>query len=157
MSTKSEHAISLNRRRLLSVAAASLLVIGGCATFRRQDGLKTSINDLSSVLDSLGNDDKQVWLRSIARRIEIRARDLGAEHQAFVDSFDSLLASHSVTTTQLKQFINTHSARRRWLRDDLLHLQDELHDALDPDEWADVIKVLNRTGTTISDTTLTEI
>jgi hypothetical protein len=46
-------------------------------------------------------DGKQVWLASIVRHIEIRARDLVAEHLGFVDSFDRLLSNRDVTEAQL--------------------------------------------------------
>jgi hypothetical protein len=39
-------------------------------------------------------------------------------------------------------------------RNDLLHLQDELHHALKPDEWAEVVRVLNRAGKSLAVYTL---
>ena len=93
-------------------------------------------------------------LQSIARRIEIRARNLAAEHQEFVDSFDRLLSEHDTTEAQLYQLIDKYTKRRRWLRDDLLYLQDELHASLGPEDWARVVQVLNQTGKAVGSYTL---
>ena len=51
-----DHGISLNRRRLLKVAAASLLVVSGCAMFRQPGELDSSISNLNTALDSLPDD-----------------------------------------------------------------------------------------------------
>ena len=42
--------------------------------------------------------------------------------------------------------IDAYAKRRQWLRNDLLHLQDELHASMTPDDWARVVQVLNQTG-----------
>ena len=56
-------------------------------------------------------------LQSIARRIEIRAQNLAAEHQEFVDSLDRLLSEHDTTEAQLYQLIDRYTKLRKWLRD----------------------------------------
>jgi hypothetical protein len=144
----------MNRRRLLEVAVASLLVVSGCATLRQTTELDSSINSLATALSSIPDDGNQVMLQSIARRIEIRARNLAAEHQEFVDSFDRLLSEYETTEAQLHQMIDKYAKRRKWLRDDLLYLQDELHASLEPEDWARVVQVLNQTGKAVGSYTL---
>lgn len=144
----------LSRRQALKLAAASVLLVAGCATFRQGSDLDAAMSDLDGMLDEIAGNGKQVWLVSIVRRIEIRVRDLVAEHQEFVDSFDRLLSERDVTEAQLKQMIEAHVKRREWLRNDLLRLQDELHASMTPDDWAKVVQVLNRTGKTVANHTL---
>lgn len=115
------------------------------------------MSDLDGLLDETAGNGEQVWLASIARRIKIRAQDLVAEHREFVDSFDRLLREYSVTEVQLNQFIKAYARRRKWLRNDLLRLQDELHASLTPDEWAEVVQVLNRTGKAVATHPLSEV
>jgi hypothetical protein len=76
------------------------------------------------------------------------------EHQEFVDSFDRLLGEYETTEAQLHQMIDTYVKRRKWLRDDLLYLQDELHASLEPEDWARVVQVLNQTGKAVGSYTL---
>jgi len=116
--------------------------------------LDSSINNLATALSSITDNENQAMLQSIARRIEIRARNLAAEHQEFVDSFDRLLSEHDTTEAQLYQLIDKYTKRRRWLRDDLLYLQDELHASLGPEDWARVVQVLNQTGKAVGSYTL---
>ncbi len=141
----------VGRRQFLKLAAAALLLVSGCATFRGGSDLDEYQEELRRLLDDLaGNYGEQVRLTSIARRIEIRSRELVAEHQEFVDTFNSLMSTRDVTEVQLRQSVDSYSHRRNWLRNDLLQLQDELHNELAPDEWAEVITILNRTGQTVA-------
>ena len=149
-----EYSLLVNRRRLLEVAVASLLVVSGCATLRQTTELDSSINNLATALAGIPDDGNQVTLQSIARRIEIRARNLAAEHQEFVGSFDRLLSEYETTEAQLHQMIDKYAERRKWLRDDLLYLQDELHASLEPEDWARVVQVLNQTGKAVGSHTL---
>lgn len=149
-----EYNLPINRRRLLEVAVASLLVVSGCATLRQTTELDSSINGLAAALSSIPDDGNQVMLQSIARRIEIRARNLAAEHQEFVDSFDRLLSEYETTEAQLHQMIEQYAKRRKWLRDDLLYLQDELHASLEPEDWTKVVEMLNQTGRAVGSYTL---
>ena len=147
----------LSRRQALKLTVAALLVVGGCARFSRRTDLDTAINDLNELLDDIAANGEQIWLASIARRIEIRARDLLAEHSEFVSSFDALLTTYDVTEVQLMQVIEAHSMRREWLRNDLLRLQDELHASISQEDWGMVIKVLNRTGNAITTQPFAEV
>ena len=147
----------LSRRRVLKLAAASVLLVAGCATFRQGSDLDAAMSDLEGLVGEIAGNGEQVWLTSIVRRIEIRARDLVAEHREFVDSFDLLLREHAVTEMQLNQLIEAYARRREWLRNDLLRLQDELHASMTPGDWADVVQVLNRTGKKVVTHTLSEV
>ncbi len=149
-----ECSLSMNRRRLLEVAVASILVVSGCVSLRQTSELDTSITSLTTTLDTISDDGNQVMLQSIARRIEIRARSLAAEHQEFVDSFDRLLSEYEATEAQLHKVIDKYAKRRRWLRDDLLYLQDELHASLEPEDWTKVVEMLNQTGRAVGSYTL---
>lgn len=157
MTSRNDYTTLLSRRQALKLAAASVLLISGCATFRQGSDLDAAMSDLDGTLDEITGNGKQVWLASIARRIGIRARDLVAEHQEFVDSFDRLLSERDVTEAQLKQIIEAHVKHREWLRNDLLRLQDELHASMTPDDWAEVVQVLNRAGKAVANRTLSEV
>jgi Spy/CpxP family protein refolding chaperone len=159
MNTAIQHKPStlLSRRRVLKLAVASVLLISGCAGMTSSSDLDAATNDLGIALKQVGDNDDQEQLTSISRRIQSRARELGAEHREFVNSFDHLLSDYDATEAQLKQLIDAYAKRRKLLRDDLLHLQDELHAALTPEQWAEVVQVLNQTGNALSAYTLSEI
>ena len=157
MTKRYDCAMLLSRRRVLRLAAASVLLVAGCATFRQGSDLDAAMSDLDGLVDEIAGNGEQVWLASIVRRIEIRARDLVAEHREFVDSFDHLLREHAVGEAQLNQLIKAYARRREWLRNDLLRLQDELHASMTPDDWAEVVQVLNRTGKAVATHTLSEV
>jgi hypothetical protein len=141
---------------VLKLAVASVLLIAGCTTMRRRSDLDTAVNNLNGLLDEIADNERQELLTSIAQRIKLKAQELGAEHHAFVDSFDRMLKNHDTTEAQLKQIIEAYSKRRQRLRNDLLGLQDELHTSMTPDEWARVVEVLNQTGRAIASYTLSE-
>ena len=128
MTIQSEEPISLNRRQVVQLAAAALLV-AGCAS------------------DSPG---EQVRMASIARRIENRSRALVAEQEEFTNGFNIMLNTRDITEAQLTDLIDGQSERREWLRNDLFRLQDELHAELTPEEWTEVVEVLNRKGETVA-------
>lgn len=154
MNTK--HSTLLSRRQVLRLAVASVLLVSGCAGMTSSSDLDAATNDLSIVLEQVGDNDDQEQLVSIARRIESKARELAAEHREFANNFDSLLSDYEATEAQLGQKIEAYATRRRLLRDELLHLQDELHVAMTPDDWARVVQVLNQTGKALAGYTLSE-
>ncbi len=157
MNTTKQHNYSmlLSRRRALKLAVASVLLAAGCATMSRSD-LDTAVSNLNGLLDEIADNERQELLISIAQRIKLRAQELVAEHQAFVDSFDRMLKIYDTTEVQLRQTTEIYNKRRQWLRNDLLGLQDELHTSMTPDEWAKVVEVLNQTGKAIASYTLSE-
>lgn len=158
MSIATQHDTStlLCRRQVLKLAIASVLLIAGCATTRSRSDLDTAVNNLNGLLDQIADNERQELLTSIAQRIKLKAQELGAEHQAFVDSFDRMLNKYDTTEAQLKQAIEAYSKRRQQLRNNLLVLQDELHTSMTPDEWDKVVEVLNQTGKAIASYTLSE-
>jgi len=98
----------VGRRQFLKLAAAAFLLVSGCATFRGSSDLDEHQEELRRLLDDLaGNYGEQVRLTSIARRIEIRSRELVAEHQEFVDTFNSLMSTRDVTEAQLRQSVDS--------------------------------------------------
>jgi len=152
---QNDGALSPNRRQLLRLAIASVLVINGCAMLRGRSDLDAAQDDLRNLLDSFEPDSGQnVILASIARRIENQSSELVTEQQEFLHSFDTLMNKRDVTETQLSQIIDAYNDRRRWLRDDLIRLQDDLHAALSPEDWTEVIQVLNRKGEAIASTSI---
>ncbi|WP_455199987.1 hypothetical protein [Kaarinaea lacus] len=130
--------------------------MSGCASFTRESELDAPLRELRALLEGSTSESKRLVLVSIAERIEIRARDLVAEHREFVSSFDSLLREYEVTETQITQLIEAHARRRKWLRNDLLQLQDELHAAVSQEEWTKLVQVLNQTSKALVSYTLPE-
>lgn len=144
----------MSRRQVLRLAISSVLLVTGCTTMRKSSDLDTAVNDLNGLLSETAAENKHTLLSSIARKIESRARELVAEHKNFTESFDQMLSTYETSDAQLSQVVQTYSTRRKQLRDDLLHLQDELHFAMTPDEWDKVVQVLNQAGDAISAYTL---
>ena len=159
MNTAIQHKPStlLSRRRVLKLAVASVLLISGCAGTPDRSDLDTAMSDLSEVLDQIDANGTHDKLVSIARQIQNLARKLAVEHQSFIDNFERLLNEYDTTEAQLKQLIETHASKRVSKRNDLLHLQDELHAAMTPDEWARVVQVLNEAGNALAGYSLAEI
>ena len=152
-----KHSTLLSRRQALKLAVASVLLVSGCSTMTSSSDLDAAMSDLDVALNQIGGNGEQEKLASIARRIEARAQDLAAKHRVFSDDFDRLLSEYDATEAQLEQLIETYATRRVALRNDLLQLQDELHAALTPDQWAEVVEVLNNTGNAIAAYTLSEV
>jgi len=94
---------------LLKLGVAAVLLVSGCATFRRESDLDAALGNLNQVLAELEPDAKRARVVSIAERIETRARELVAEHRNFVDRFDQLLGEHDVPEAQLTEMIDAHS------------------------------------------------
>ena len=118
--------------------------------------LDAAVTELNDLLSETPPDSERELLVSIANKIEVTARELVAEHNAFSDNFDQLLSNHDTTEAELKQVAKDYGSRRQQLRDDLLYLQDELHTAMTPEEWSEVVQVLNHTGKAIASYTLAE-
>ena len=110
----------------------------------------TELTQLLSELDDI----EQQQVTAIAQRIQARARELVDEHRSFTDSFDRELSAYGTTEVQLQQLVDDYSRRRLQKRNDLLHLQDELHAAMTPDDWSKVVHVLNRAGKSLAAYTL---
>jgi hypothetical protein len=148
--------MQLNRRRLLKLAAAAILVATGCTGNRRTSDLDSAMVELNQLLAGLDEAD-QHKVTAIAQRIQVRARELADEHRGFTDSFDRQLSTYDATEAQLKKLVDDYNRRRLLKRNDLLHLQDELHAAMTPDDWSGVVRVLNRAGKSLAAYTLQSI
>jgi hypothetical protein len=147
----------LNRRQLLKLAVASVLLISACTAVKEEESdSDRALSELGKLLDEMAGDDKQQALIGIAERLETQARELVAEHQAFVVDFNRMLNDRAVTETQLGELINAYTKRRTSLRNNLLQLQDELHTSLSPEDWAEVVQALNHAGKALSGYTLDE-
>lgn len=153
MQADNDEVIQPGRRLAINLGLAALLVASGCATLRQGSELDAAPVDLRDSLDAAADGNSEsIRLLSIAGQIELRGRELIAEHELFIDSFDQLMKQRDVTSDILTDLITAHSDRRQWLRNDLLALQEELHQLLSPDEWQSVVKALNRTGRKLGQT-----
>ena len=139
----------LDRRRFLKLAAASMLVVTACTNARHGSDLDAAMDELNQLLDDMDPAEQQ-RVYAVARRIRASARELADEHRAFTENFDDMLKSYDTTEAQLTQLIADYGKRRTQMRDDLLHLQDELHTAMTPDHWAEAVRVLNRAGKSLA-------
>lgn len=146
-------AVSIDRRRLLKLAVASLLVASGCTSVRPESDLDVAMSELNQLLNEMDASDQQ-RVTAIVQRIRVRAGELADEHRTFTEHFDRLLATYNTSEAQLEQLIGDYSERRRLKRDELLHLQDELHAAMTPEDWSEVVRVLNRAGKSLAGYTL---
>ena len=146
----------IDRRQLLKLAAASVLLINACTHKKQEPESQRALSELGSLLHEMADIDQRETLISIAERIESEGRYLVIEHQAFVSKFNTMLNDRDVTGTQLGKLINAYAERRAILRNNLLHLQDELHAYLSPEEWAEVVRLLNRAGKAVRGYTLPE-
>jgi hypothetical protein len=130
-----------------------MLVAAGCTRVRPESDLDAAMSDLNQLIDEMG-DNEQQRVTLIVQRIQASARELADEHRTFTDTFDRLLRTYDATEAQLTRLIDTYNNRRTLMRNDLLHLQDELHIAMTPEDWAEVVRVLNRAGKSLAIYTL---
>lgn len=137
----------ISRRLIVRLAAASLLVISGCTVFRQSRDLDQALEDLETLLNQFADDtDEQNRLKAAAERIGAVSRELATENADFLGQLDAMLNDRDATDAALTQTVDAHRERRASLRNDLLTQQDEIHAALTPDQWAEVVEVLNRSG-----------
>lgn len=147
----------LNRREfLIGLGAAALMIAWGCATFRRGSELDAAFADLDALLNRASGADAD-QLASVAKRIRADSRRLVDAHETFLKTFNDKASTRSVTEEDLQELVADYAVHRQSLRNDLLYLQDELHAALPPDAWPDVLEVLNRKAQTISGRNISEI
>ena len=129
----------------ISLAAASLLVIGGCRSTGSTKQLDKANKDLGKALDQVAdNDVQQKELASIARRIHVKVREMIEDHREFRTDFDTLSAKRGVKSEELLRIGREFQKRRVAWRDAVLRLQDELRAAVTAEEWNEVVAVLNR-------------
>ena len=139
----------VSRREFLRVAtaAAALLALGGCATFRGSSALDKAYSDLQETLEDIAEDDdvRQSRLASIGRRIENRCRELTQEHDEFREQFHTLSRNRDTASADLSEVVGGFTARRTQQRNELLRMQDELRNELTEKEWALAVEPLNET------------
>ena len=111
------------------------------------------MSELNRLLAEM-DDNEQQRVTSIVLRIQARASELADEHRTFTDGFDRLLTTYDATDAELQQLIDDYNSYRTLMRNDLLQLQDELHAAMTPEDWAEVVRVLNRAGKSLAGYTL---
>ena len=129
----------------ISVAAAAMLVIGGCKSSGSSKEIDAASKDLGKALDKIASDDaERAELASIARRIQVGAREMLDDYRDFQGQFDTLSAMRDTTSDKLLDVARKYQARRMKLRNGLFRLQDELRSALTAEEWAEVVAILNR-------------
>ena len=146
----------VSRRRIVGLMVASLLVISGCARFRRDSDLEQAQNELRVLLEDIADSDaERAELVSIAQRIGTEVNALLSAQQIFLTSFDDQLNSYDVSEQQVMATVNSFTPQRVSMRNNLLGLQSELQAALTPDEWTAVLEVLNRKGAALSSSTST--
>ena len=143
----------LERRRFLKLAVAAITVTAACSRVRPESDLDTAMSNLNQILKDTG-DNGQKQVISIAQRIQVRAGELADEHRAFTASFDRLLSRYDTNEAVLGELTEAYNRNRILKRNELLRLQDELHAALTPEEWAEVVRVLNQAGTSLAGYTL---
>ncbi len=151
--TKSGPFKLLGRRQLLKLAVASLLAAAGCTSARPESDLDVAMGELNQLLDKMDANYQQ-RVTAIVQRIRARAGELADEHRTFTERFDRLLATYDTTEAQLEQLMDDYNERRRLKRDELLHLQDELHAAMTPEDWNEFVRVLNSAGKSLAGYTL---
>ena len=147
--TESNNAKPLDRRWFLKLAVASMLVVTACTNTRHGSDLDAAMSELEQLIDDMDPDDQQ-RVTTIAQRIRASARELADEHRTFTGNFDHLLSTYDTTEAKLEQLIVDYGKRRTQMRDDLLRLQDQLHTAMAPEDWAEVVRVLNRAGKSLA-------
>ncbi len=139
-----------NRREfLIRLSAVSLLIASGCATFRRRSELEEAFAELETLLNQ-ASDAYADQLASIVKHIQTRSQTLVKNHQTFVEDFNRMASKRSVTAEELQKMVDNYDHTRKKLRNDLLYLQDELHAALPPRIWPEVVEVLNCKSQTIA-------
>jgi hypothetical protein len=137
----------LSRREFFNVglAAAALLALTGCATFRgSKSDLDKATTDLRNLLNGFeGDDARQARLASIGHRIENRCREVIELKSDFTQRFADLSGRRETPSAELTALVEDFSVRRVTYRDELLGVQDELRQALTREEWDQAVQVLN--------------
>jgi hypothetical protein len=153
----SSHAeFALQRRRVLAgLGAAALLIISGCGTLRRQSELDAAFSDLDELL-AQAQEPEAEQLAAVASSIKASARLLIQNHEQFIENFNEEASKRSVSAAELEQKVVDYDRRRREHRNQLLQLQDELHEQMPPELWPEALAILNRKGQSIGSHNLSE-
>jgi hypothetical protein len=137
----------VSRREFFNVglAAAALLALTGCATFRgSKSDLDKATTDLRNLLNGFeGDGARQARLASIGHRIENRCREVIELKSDFTQRLAALSRRRETPSAELTALVEDFSVRRATYRDELLGVQDELWQALTREEWDQAVQVLN--------------
>jgi DnaJ-domain-containing protein 1 len=137
----------ISRRDFLTVslAAAALLALSGCASFQgSKNDLDQATTDLRNLLDGFeGDGARHDRLASISRTIEIRCREGIELTSDFNQRVHALSRRRETPSSELMALEANYSVRRAKYREELLGVQEELRQALTKEEWDQAIQILN--------------
>ncbi len=140
-------ASSVSRREFLNVglAAAALLPLSGCASFRgSKSDLDKATTNLRNLLEGFeGDAARQARLASIGHRIENRCREVIELKADFIRRMGDLSRRRETPSAEITALVEDFSVRRVKYREELLGVQDELRQALTKAEWDQAVQVLN--------------
>jgi hypothetical protein len=137
----------VSRREFFNVglAAAAMLTLSGCASFRgSKSDLDKATSELRELLESFeGDGARQARLASIGHRIENRCREVIELKAEFVRRMGDLSRQRETPSSELTALVDDFSVRRVKYREEILGVQDELRQALTKEEWDQAVQVLN--------------
>ena len=137
----------VSRRGFMSVglAAAAMLSLSGCASFRgSKNELEKATSDLRKLLESFGGDGaRQARLASIGHRIENRCQEVIELKTDFIRRMGDLSRRRETPSSELTALVEDFSVRRVTYREELFGVQEELRQALTEEEWDQAVQVLN--------------
>ena len=151
-------ASSVSRREFINVglAAAAMLALSGCASFRAsKSDLDKATTELRNLLEGFeGDAARQARLASIGHRIENRCREVIELKSDFIRRMGDLSRRRETPSSELTALVEDFSVRRVRYREELLGVQDELRQALTQAEWDQAVQVLNSGADAFSRTRL---
>ena len=137
----------ISRRDFLTVslAAAALLALSGCASFRSsKSDLDQATTELRKLLESFeGDNARQARLASIGHKIENRCREGIELVSDFTQKVQALSRRQETPSSELNALEEDYSVRRVKYREKLLGVQEELRQALTREEWDQTVQILN--------------
>ncbi len=148
----------VSRREFLNVglAAAAMLTLSGCASFRgSKSDIDKATTDLRNLLEGFeGDAARQARLASIGHRIENRCREVIELKSDFIRRMGDLSRRRETPSSELTALVEDFSIRRVRYREELLGVQDELRQTLTQAEWDQAVQVLNAGADAFSRTRL---
>ncbi len=137
----------VQRRRLIQLAIATLVLAPGCTLLNPQTEFEAAVDDLSQELNAVADNEAQdEQLQALAAQLVEQAQVLSRSHSRFTRNFKRDLADASVASEDLLAAIDAYDQQYQADLVALLELQDQLHRALEPDEWRQVAAALNQTA-----------
>lgn len=136
--------MDISRRRIIiGLAASALLLCSGCAGFRSGSELNRAYADLNAQLKLAGTADPD-QLTAIASQIRDRSVQLVSQYEDFANNYNEQASSRLIEAEKLQKLVTNYETERLRLRNQLLELQDRLHEELPADAWPEVREILNR-------------